>query len=322
MSIPAPQFKYVQVIANPAAGADESFPAILNRVFRKYDIQWDMRLTHKLGDGARLAREALDAGADCIVSYGGDGTVMDVASGLLDTGATMGILPGGTGNAVAGAMKLPLATEAAVELIATGAHEVHAYDAAEINGKSFVLRADLGILADTLDSVDRASKDRWGALAYALALLRGIAAPRQTRFRLTVDGEEVEMVGAGCMVLNFDNIGTINRSLARGVAADDGLLDVFILKNDALSLVQTVASFADLLDYEALFGRYSGKVITVETDEPIAYMLDGDTEGSGTTPATFKVLPGALRIVSPIRTVEPPTGETSETVILPNPPAP
>lgn len=312
-------FKRIQVIANPAAGAQEAFPNILNRVFRKYDVAWDMRLTHRLGDGARLAREAIAQGADCVVSYGGDGTVMDVASGMVHSGVPMGILPGGTGNAVAGALKIPLTTEAAAEVIASGQFLLDDYDVGEVNGKSFVLRADLGILAESMGSVDRSSKDRLGALAYAIALIQKIVQPRQTRFTITVDGQPMEAVAAGCMVVNMDNIGTIHRGLGRSVSPRNGMLHLYLLKNDAISLVQTMASLADLVDYEAIFGHWAGREITVETAEPIAYLLDGDTEMSGSTPATFRSLPGALRLVTPIVSDDE---RDDEAVSLPNPPAP
>lgn len=293
------KFKHVQVIANPAAGRDEPVISILNRVFREHEVEWDLRITHKMGDGERLAREAIGAGADCVVSYGGDGTVMDVAAGVIGTGVAMGVLPGGTGNAVAGALKLPLTTAEAAALIASGQGVIRAYDAGACNGRRFVLRADIGMLADLMEAVDRSSKDRFGVLAYAMALLRGVAAPRRTEFRLTIDGKTVEVTGAGCMVVNFDNIGSINRPLAHGVQPDDGMMDVFIVNNDARSAVLTVASLADLVDYESLFGRYTGRDITIETDEPLSFMLDGDTDGEGTTPASFKTLPGALRLVVP-----------------------
>lgn len=304
------KFKHIQVIANPAAGRDEPVLSILNRVFREHEVEWDLRITHKMGDGERLAKEAIAAGADCVVSYGGDGTVMDVAAGMINSGVAFGVLPGGTGNAVAGALKLPLTTEAAARLIASGDHDLHTYDAAESDGRVYVLRADIGILAETMDNVDRSSKDRFGILAYAVSLMKGITAPREIQFKLTVDGEVIELTGAGCMVLNFDNIGTINRSIAQNVAPDDGMMDVFILKNDARSIVQTLASLADLVDYESLFGRYKGKVITVETDEPLNVMFDGDTDDEIQTPATFTTIPGALNIIVP-KAADAPTAETN-----------
>jgi YegS/Rv2252/BmrU family lipid kinase len=293
-----PRFRQVQIIANPAAGGDAPFPAIFNSVFRKHGVRWDMRLTHAFGDGARLAREAIADGADCVVAYGGDGTVMDVAGGLLDSGVPMGIVPGGTGNAVAGAIGMPPTIEAAAELIAGGGWAVHAFDAAEANGKPFVLRADVGLLADTL-MVDREAKDQFGSLAYAAALLRGIVTPRETKYTIEIDGERMVINAAGCMIVNFDNIGTIHRSIAHGVRADDGLLDLLIFRNDAISLVQTVASLLDLADYTALFGRYRGEVIRVETPVTQNWILDGDTESIGVTPVTFRTRHGALRLVVP-----------------------
>jgi diacylglycerol kinase family enzyme len=90
--------KYVQVIINPTAGQDQSILGVLNRVFHDAGIRWDVSITNQAGDARRLARAAVEAGVDVVAAYGGDGTVMEVASGLIGTTVPLAIFPGGTAN--------------------------------------------------------------------------------------------------------------------------------------------------------------------------------------------------------------------------------
>ena len=91
----------VHVIINPASGNNEPMLNIINDVFAEYDIKWEALITHGPGDATELARRAADDGCDLVACYGGDGTLMEVVNGLIGTGMTLGVLPGGTGNTVA-----------------------------------------------------------------------------------------------------------------------------------------------------------------------------------------------------------------------------
>ena len=71
----------VHVIVNPAPSRRIPLLAILNQAFRDAGIYWDISITHGTGDGATLARKAVGSGAEIVAVYGGDGTVMEVASG-------------------------------------------------------------------------------------------------------------------------------------------------------------------------------------------------------------------------------------------------
>jgi NAD kinase len=108
--------KSVQVIVNPAPSRKIPLLAILNSTFRGVGIAWDISVTHGPGDGRRLARDAVDAGVEVVAVYGGDGTVMEVATGLMGTDVPMLILGGGTGNLVASELRLPSDLEKACDL--------------------------------------------------------------------------------------------------------------------------------------------------------------------------------------------------------------
>ena len=74
--------KRLHIAFNPAAGQPEPILHILSNVFRPAGAKWEVAITHEYGDATRPAREAAEGGADIVVAYGGDRTVVAVFNGL------------------------------------------------------------------------------------------------------------------------------------------------------------------------------------------------------------------------------------------------
>ena len=122
-----PPYQRIYLVLNPAAGRDEPVINTINDVFHHAGIQWEVDVTHKYGDAQNLALKAAEAGYDLVAGYGGDGTQHEIANGLIGTGVTMGVLPGGTGNGFCREMGLPNKLRPALELLATS-HQVKHVD--------------------------------------------------------------------------------------------------------------------------------------------------------------------------------------------------
>ncbi len=293
-----PPFKNIHVIANPAAGGDTPVIAVLNRVFRETGIRWDLRITHDDGDGATLARAAVEEGADLVLAYGGDGTVMDVVNGMYETDVPFGILPGGTGNAAAGALNLPGSLERAAAFYALDQGHTAHVDLGMVNGKVFLLRADVGQTADLIDEAhNRELKDQYGAIVYYWAVLRALATVENVPFKLTIDGVQHESEGAACMVANLNNIGSFNLRIDAGITPQDGVLDVFVINKTLQSVASLVASLTNMADFKKFCTYYTGVDIKIESEVPLPVMLDG--EDAGETPLSVKALPSALKLYIP-----------------------
>jgi len=123
----SPPYQRIYLVLNPAAGGDEPVINTINDVFHPAGIQWEVDVTHKYGDAQELARKAAEAGYDLVAGYGGDGTQHEIANGLIGTGVTMGVLPGGTGNGFCREMGLPDKLKPALEILATS-HNVKNID--------------------------------------------------------------------------------------------------------------------------------------------------------------------------------------------------
>src|SRR5690606_7132602 len=128
------------------------------------------RVTHKEGDGTRLAQEAVANGFDLVASYGGDGTISEVTRGLINTGVPLAVLPGGTANALAMGLGVPFNLPGAIDAIFNS--RVEAMDLGEANGRTFVLRADMGLSTKMAQQASRELKDRFGVVAYAISGLQ------------------------------------------------------------------------------------------------------------------------------------------------------
>jgi YegS/Rv2252/BmrU family lipid kinase len=289
-------YKRVQVIINPAAGKNDTILNTINGVFSGSDIEWDARITHKFGDATRLAREAVVDGADLVAGYGGDGTQLEVANGLVGSGVPMAILPGGTGNAMAFQLNVPRDLMGAVSLIVNSTNR-KAIDLASIGDRVFMLRAYTGVQAE--ERASREMKDKYGNLAYVAEGLKFAARPPEAQYKATIDGQTVEGKGMICYIVNAGASGGIALPELPGVDVSDGLLDFYVV-SDGLRSIRNISRYV-LKVGSAKAGVYhwQGREITLEADPAQNVWIDGEQYGQ--TPITAKVLPKALEVVVPER---------------------
>lgn len=287
----------VHVVINPAAGQDEPILNVLNHVFHPAGVDWDNSLTHKSGDATRLAAEAAASGIDLVAAYGGDGTQMEVANGLLGTGVPQAILPGGTGNAMAHDLGISLNLREAAELIVTSPKR-RAVDLAKIGDQIFMLRAYAGLSSD--EAASREEKDKHGQLAYVQSGLKFISDKQEVHFRATVDGEVIEGEALICFILNAGSIGGvmgISLPTVGTVDISDGYLDLYAITKGLKPLRAVSKHIFNHEGSDAGVYHWRGKEITIEADPVQDVWIDG--EFGGQTPFRTIVQAQALEIVVP-----------------------
>src|SRR5689334_6945194 len=234
--------KKLMVIINPAAGVDRPILGLLNAAMNQAGIQWEVQVTHQANDARQLAKEAAQAGWDMVAAHGGDGTVAEVADGLRGTDVPLVIFPGGTGNATAGELGIPVDLAAAIALVSSGSYDIRTIDMAMTDDQAFLLRVGLGFEA-TLTNVDQELKYRFGALAYAFSAINELRLLTPSTYKITVDGHYQEVEGVSCMVANSGNMSTGGLKLSQKIDVADGLLDVVVFTNaNLLTLINITAS--------------------------------------------------------------------------------
>jgi YegS/Rv2252/BmrU family lipid kinase len=262
-------------------------------------------------DAERLAREAVRAGIERIVIAGGDGTLGEVASGLLGAGlggyAEIGLLPFGTGGDFARSLGLPREFEPALDVIAAG--HTRTVDAGRVHFRGrrgeervahFANVASMGLSALVTELVARTPALFGPTATFALGALGAIARFRSTHVQLRVDGELVHDAPLTLATGANGRWFGAGMQVAPEAKLDDGLLDVVVVKGLSrpalLAKLPKIYPGAHLRDpvVQLLRGR------CIEADAPggrVPIELDG--EPLGTLPARIEVLPAALRVIAP-----------------------
>lgn len=292
-----PRFERVMVVINPASGRDQPILNALNTVFHTAGIDYDVAITKKAGDAQRLAREAAEAGYDVVAVYGGDGSVMEAASGLMGTAVPLAILPGGTNNVMSVELRVPGELVEAAALIAGAPVKIRAVDMGRANDQMFILRVGAGYEAVINQGATREMKDKYGGFAYSLAGLQALRNPPVAKYTLELDGETVEIEGLWCMVANSTSLGSEKLNLAHGADVSDGLLDVIVVGEADLSTLVSVAGSVANVKSVGKLPHWQVRKVSVTADPP--QPVTGDGELWGPTPLTCEVIPGAVNILVP-----------------------
>jgi len=272
---------------------------------------FEHRHTEAPGHATVLCREAVERGVRDLVVLGGDGTLSEALSGLfrdgrpIDAEVTLGLLPCGTGGDFRRTVEMPADLSQAARRIARSQPRRidigrirYARDDGTDAERYFANIASFGIggLVDRI--VNRSSKALGGRVAFMVGTVRALSRYKNQRVRLALDdGEPSEVVVNNVAVCNGKYFGG-GMKIAPDARLDDGLFDVVVLGD--LSLKDFVWSGRHLyrgthLDLaEVRFAR-AARVRAEPAHPGDEVLLDVDGEQAGRLPATFDILPGALR---------------------------
>lgn len=293
--------KRVFLIHNPLAAraSDRGRDAIVG-VLESDGLRVSVGVIAGPGDATVLAREAVGEANDFVAVYGGDGTVMHAAEGMLGSGVPLALIPGGTGNLLAGNLRIPRNPVKAARLVAVGRPRVIDVGRLETaDGTTcFTVACGAGYDAELMMGTTSTAKRRWGMGAYVAHVVRTAQRIRRAPFRVIVDGATHDFKAASVLVANCREAIPPILKLGPEVAPDDGVLDVVVLKGEGfLGAARVVWQLLRQVTDGELIDRLRGGEIRVEADEPQPVERDGEI--GGTTPFTVKVVRGALRVIAP-----------------------
>jgi YegS/Rv2252/BmrU family lipid kinase len=293
-------------IINPAAGAARRWSAFARALDRHGIIAAEHIITRRPGEAASLAQK-LATKHDVLAAVGGDGTVCEVANGILfsgSAGCALAIVPAGTGNDAAVAVGIQSDGDA-LGAIATG--QSRSIDVIEVRchagGKPMLryalLFAGVGIVSESLKQTTPLVKRLFGQrFSYPIGVLRALAGYHPRRMRVTFEGQTIERPFLFVAVSNTERAGG-GMKIAPGARPDDGVLN--------LTLVEEVGRWEAITQLRALchgehihrpFVRYfPGHALSVDAQAPLEVAADGDLIGH--TPAQFSVKPKALQVLVP-----------------------
>lgn len=291
----------IAAIYNPASGNAPTEEELRGRLVDGIDLLE----TTPDDAGQGQAAEAVRNGAEVVVACGGDGTVRACLDSVIESDATLAIVPLGTGNLLARNLGLPDGLDASVTVDQGLERKL---DIGRINGEPFAVMAGTGFDALMIRDTPPGLKSRIGTLAYVIAALRNLRASLVPT-RVEVDGRPWYS-GTTSMVLvgNFGEI-TGGIEVFPAAAPDDGLLDVAVLHTESLRdwlsvLWRLVRGRPQDL---RLARRTQGRSIRVHQSRPRPYELDGELRDPARV-LDLEVVPGHLRVLG---AAEPEPGEES-----------
>ncbi|RFZ84583.1 hypothetical protein DYU05_02920 [Mucilaginibacter terrenus] len=290
------QPKNIHFIINPASGKEEPILSYINNAIKDTKIAWQVTVTTHEDDIYNTAKKLIGK-TDIVVVYGGDGSITKVARALQGTPTPMGIIPGGTANVMSKELGIPQDAKEAIDLIVKGKFKVAEMDMGEANGDSFLLRINLGIMADMIINADPALKSKIGQVAYGITAAKTAAAAEQVSYNMTIDGKVITEEGVSLTVTNAGNMGFGNASLVEGISIFDGWLDVVLLTSaDPLSLLQAAGTAFLNIDTDVV-KHWRAKEVTIRLNKPTSYICDDCEEKA--QKIEIKLLPKALKVLVP-----------------------
>lgn len=269
------KLRYVAVIINPASGIDFPILSVLNRVFKKHHIEWEAFITKRKHHAVTLAQEALKRHPDAMVAYGGDGTILEVASVLYKTTIPLIVLPGGTANVMAKELNVGTDVPTALAIFDRKPKLLHMDVAVNADGHPMFLRTEVGVLADVVRNTGRSRKRVFGALAYPLSAVEQLLKASPSTYTLTLDGVKKTTTGVTLAIANVGNIGIPGISIQKDVSCTDKLLDVFVLQSKDLgSLLSVGTSTLVGTQKPPALKHWKVKHVTVDVDPPQSVLCD------------------------------------------------
>jgi diacylglycerol kinase (ATP) len=294
----------VFVVFNPSAGketqADEVRAALASHFTAP---QWMLEVYETTGqadeDVAAICRAACAQGVSLVIAAGGDGTLIGVANGLVHRPVPLGILPLGTGNALARALLIPLNLDEAIELLVSD-HTVMEIDALQVGKRYFFSNVSVGISPQMMKDTTSADKKLFGLLAYALAMIKRSGVFQLQRYTLTLDGLPRSIRAAEVLISSPTLLEKPPFPLGPPETLNDGQLEVYVVT------AHTLADYARLVwDLFRRPGRSAAKLTHLAATHSVritadrSHLVQADGEVIGHTPVEVQLVLKAIRVIRP-----------------------
>jgi YegS/Rv2252/BmrU family lipid kinase len=240
-----------------------------------------------------LATQAVSSCFDIVVAVGGDGTVNEVAQGLIGTSAAMGILPMGSGNGLARELGISMDILNSVRTLVNGNRQQ--IDVCRINSQRFLCTSGIGFDAQVADKMAKATSR--GFLRYIQLTIQESIAFKPFKIKMKVDDIWIEKPVFLVTFANASQFGN-NARIAPNASMTDGLIDVVVVKpfNKIWLPVFGIGLFTRLIPKLPFVDCYRAKRIEMEFADTGFYHFDGEP-GKLTVPANITIDAEKLSVI-------------------------
>ena len=247
----------------------------------------------------KRVREAIDAGAELLVIWGGDGMVqrcIDVAAGKH---VSIAVIPAGTANLLATNLKIPMTIADAVKVALHG--DSRTIDVGTINGECFAVMGGAGFDGTIMEDVSSSAKERFGRVAYVRSGVKAMKA-RRVATDIEVNGDHWFHGPTSCVLVG--NVGTVIGGLKvfEDATPDDGLLDLGVVSAEGTvqwaRVLGRIVAHSEMSRSPFVRSTQAAK-IDVRFAKKVPYEIDGGARGESDR-LKIRVRPHAIAIRVPI----------------------
>jgi len=282
-------------IINPISGGKkkDGVPELIEKYLDTKIFKPVIVFSDGVSHARQIAKEAVGK-FDIVVAVGGDGTVNEVASAIVGTDTTLGIVPFGSGNGLSRFLHIPMDAKKAIRMLGNGMEIT--IDSARLNGRPFFNMAGMGFDAH-ISEVFSHTKKR-GFFTYLKSSIEEVARYKPEKYHLEIDGRTFEHEAFMLSFANSSQYGN-NAHIAPNASVQDGLLDICVIKPFPLWRfvemgLRMMLKTTDKTKYvEIVRGRH----IFVKRTETGPLHLDGEPGMAGTD-AEIVVVPSSLKVIA------------------------
>ena len=290
------------VVHNPVSGQVEGevVREQIVRVMEENDIPYEIYETtgkEKLPD---VVRKAIERGFAQFIAVGGDGTISGVASGLVNTGIPLVILPSGTVNALARELEIPIGIQQAADWWVSS-RESRMIDVIQIGDRYFLLNVSVGVSAGIMKEAKREEIHKLGVFAFLRQALKRKSELPAYRFQVSIDGRITYMRATELFIANSGTLlGLRAFQFDPRADLDTGRISVCYARLHSLldylwiALKLLISPAEEKKEINCIDARREVRILS---NQPVP--VQGDGEQVGTTPVTINLIPRALHVVVP-----------------------
>jgi len=280
--------KNIAFIINPISGNQEAqsakrkLPKLIMQLLDKEQWLPNIAFTEYAGHATEMAYQYARMGFDAVVAVGGDGTVNEVAKGLVESQKSkvesarqtaLGIIPMGSGNGFARHLNIPMRPNKAIEMI--NHSEPISVDYGLANDKVFVSTCGTGF--DALIADHFAGSNKRGFMTYVQNVLKDAFSYQPQTYHIVGDGLDVTHKAFLITFANANQWGN-DAMIAPKASVQDGKMDIMLMSSHALLVSASLALrlFAGSIDDSHFMDTLRAKEVTLEREEAAPFHLDGD----------------------------------------------
>ena len=275
--------KNMLFVYNPRAGKAQIRSNLLDiiDIFVKAGYEVTAYPTQEPGDAIKAVKERRE-GYDIVVCSGGDGTLDEVVTGMMqcEEKLPIGYVPAGSTNDFANSLKIPRSMIKAADVVVNG--KMFSCDIGAFNDDSFIYVAAFGIFTDVAYETKQDVKNVLGHTAYLLEGVKRLSSIKSYHMKITCDDMEFEEEYIYGMITNSNSVAGFKGITGKDVELNDGLFEVTLIRKPAIlkDMNGIIAALTDKrIDSDAI-KIFKASKITIESEQEVAWTLDGEYGGS------------------------------------------